>query len=253
MRARHFLLAVALTSICVQSRACTLKMAMEQWPPYVYLDAKGHPAGRDIELARAILKEARCTLVLQKEFPAARRQILFQQGELDLLLAASDTKERRAYARFSIAYRHESVGLFTTPAKLSRYRHLTNFGAIQKEKVALLAPRVGWYGRDYARNQPGLQAGGRLSTFGNFQQGIRMLDAERADLILGDSAALRYEAQQQGLSIAALPFVVLRAPVHLMLNAASTSQAELDGINAAIARLEKSGALSAIRNRYGVH
>lgn len=251
MRARHFFLAVALTSIWVPGRACVLKMAMEQWPPYIYLDAKARPAGLDIELVQAIMKEARCTLALQKELPAARRQIQFQQGELDLLLAASDTRERRAYARFSIAYRHESVGVFTTPAKLPRYRHLTNLGAIQKEKVTLLAPRIGWYGPDYARNQPGLQAGGRLSTFGNFQQGILMLDAERADLILGDSAALRYEARRQGFGIAALPFVVLRAPVHLMLNAANTSHAELDRINAAIARLEKNGALPAIRARYG--
>ncbi|MDC8760194.1 substrate-binding periplasmic protein [Janthinobacterium fluminis] len=253
MRARHFLLALALPAISVPALPCNLKLAFEHWPPYVYRDAQARPTGLDFELVAAILKEARCTLVVEKELPAARRQMLFQQGELDLMLAASETKDRQAYARFSVAYRHESVGLFTMSAKLAKYRHLDTFAAIQQAHVPLLAPRVGWYGRDYARAMPGLEASGSLNTFGSFRQGIRMLDAERAELILGDSAALRYEAKRQGLAIAALPFVVLRAPVHLMLNASSTSQAELDDINAAIARLEKRGTLPAIRARYGEH
>ncbi len=251
MRARHFLLVMALTPATVPALSCSLKLAFEHWPPYIYRDAKSLPTGLDFELAQAILNEAHCALVVEKELPAARRQLLFEQGELDLMLAASDTKERRAYARFSVPYRHESVGLFTTPQKLPKYRHLASFAAIQKERVSLLAPRVGWYGRDYARALPALTAVGSLNTFGSFHQGILMLDAERAELILGDGAALRYEAKQQGLAIAALPFVVLRAPVHLMLNANSTSKAELAGINAAIARLEQRGTLAAIRAKYG--
>ena len=78
-----------------------------------------HGTGMDLELTRAILKEAGCTLTLQQELPPARRQILFEQGGLDLLLAASDTPERRRYARFSAAYRYESVGLFTRPERLA--------------------------------------------------------------------------------------------------------------------------------------
>lgn len=251
MRVRHFLFALALPALALPAQCCSLRMAFEQWPPYIYHDAQARPMGLDFELAKSILKEAGCALVVQGELPAARRQILFQQGELDLMLAASETPERRRYARFSVAYRHEMVGLFTTRNKLARYRHLGSLAAIQKERVALLAPRVGWYGDTYARALPALEKSGHFSTFGNFNQGIRMLDAERAELILGDSAALRYEARQQGVAIAALPLVILRAPVHLMLNAASTSAAELEQINAAIARLEKNGTLAAIRARYG--
>lgn len=251
MRARHFFLLMALLPAAVPAQSCSLRLAFEHWPPYIYRDAAARPTGLDFELAQAILREARCALRIEKELPTARRQLLFQQGELDLMLAASDTRERRAYARFSVAYRHESVGLFTTQQKHSKYRHLDSFTALRKAHVALLAPRVGWYGRDYARALPALQADGSLDTFGSFQQGIRMLEADRAELILGDSAALRYEAKQQGLAIAALPLVVLRAPVHLMLNANSTSKADLDEINAAIVRLEKNGALAAIRAKYG--
>jgi polar amino acid transport system substrate-binding protein len=48
-----------------------------------------------------------------------------------------------------------------------------------------------------------------------------------------------------------LPLVVLRAPVHLMLNQQTTTQADLDRINNAIARLQRAGVLDAIRSRYG--
>jgi polar amino acid transport system substrate-binding protein len=251
MRARPVVIAAALAALTFQARACTLTMALEQWPPYVYSSAKTGITGLDLELARAILKEAGCTLLIQPELPTARRQVLFQKGELNLMLAASDTPERHRYARFSAPYRYESVGVFTTADKLAKYRHLAGFDAIAKGRLSLLAPKVGWYGRDYARALPALEQSGQLSTFGSFQQGVRMLGAGRAELIVGDTTALRYEARRQGVKLAALSFVALRASVHLMLHAASTTPAQLEAINGAIVRLEQGGELAAIRARYG--
>lgn len=253
MEARHVLAAMAFIGCAAGARvqACQLSMAMEQWPPYIFSHAQGAPSGLDMELAQAILKEAGCSLRLLPELPTARRQVLFEQGGIDLLLAASLTPERRRHARFSIAYRHESVGLFTRTSLLSQYQHLSSLDLLLKRKLSLLAPKVGWYGPAYARLQPRLAEAGQLSTFISFQQGVRMLDAGRADLIMGDRAALRHEAREQGVAITPLPLVVLRAPVHLMLNRRSTTQAELDRINAAIARLEAQGVLTHIRSRYG--
>ena len=77
-----------------------------------------------------------------------------------------------------------------------------------------------------------------------------MLDAGRADLLMGDVLAVRHEARLQGVALSTLPFLALRAPVHLMLNAHSTSTADLARLNAAITRLEQRGALAAIRSSY---
>ncbi|MFA6067396.1 MAG: ABC transporter substrate-binding protein, partial [Janthinobacterium sp.] len=114
----------------------------------------------------------------------------------------------------------------------------------------MLAPKVGWYGAQYAAARPALEKAGRLNTFGSFQQGIRMLEADRADLLLGDVLAVRHEARLQGVALNTLPFLVLRAPVHLMLNARTTSADDLARLNAAITHLEQRGALAAIRARY---
>jgi len=244
-----FMVASALPA---QAAPCQMKMALEQWPPYVYTRPDGPPAGLDLELAQAIFKEAGCALQLLPALPTARRQRQFEQGGLDLLLAASDTAERRKYARFSLAYRFESVSVFTRSANLARYREVRSVEALAGKNLSLLAPKLGWYGAAYAHVRPRLLESGHLSTFLSFEQGLRMLDAGRAELILGDTAALRHEAREQGIAIAPLPFIVLRAPVHLMLNKHSTTQAELDLLNAAILRLEKQGVLAEIRGRYGV-
>lgn len=253
MQVRHLFYAMLWLATGAHAATCDLKLAPEQWPPYVYFTPQGAATGLDWELAQAILKEAGCTLTAQPELPTARRQRLFEQGQLDLLLAASDTAERRQYARFSVPYRYEVVGLFTRSSHRAQYLHLGSLDALARDQLPLLAPKVGWYGPAYARLQPALEASGKLSTFISFQQGIRMLDAGRADLILGDSGALRYEAKAQGVAISPLPLVVLRAPVHLMLNKETTTQADLNRINSAIARLEHNGTLAAIRARYGEH
>jgi polar amino acid transport system substrate-binding protein len=252
MRAHPFLLA-ALCLAAAPAWACHLRMASESWPPYIYSGSNGEAMGADVELVRAIMQEAGCTLDIVAELPTLRREVLFRQGKLDLMLAASRTEERRGYARFSAAYRHERVGLFAATDKQAQYAKIDSFDAIARQRIAVLAPRAGWYGPDYARAASAQDAGAWRNTFGTFRQGIQMFRAGRAELIMGDAAALQHEARQQGVALAALPYVPFSAPVHLMLNAASTTPGELDRINGAIARLEQSGALATIRARYGLH
>ena len=250
MRLRHVLLAATLLGSVLPAQACRMTMALEQWPPYLYRDAQGSYTGLDLELLQAIFNEAHCTLVTLPELPTARRQLLFQTGGLDLMLAASETPERQSYARFSISYRDEAVGVFGKAGTHAAQRHVGSFGQLARGKATLLAPKVGWYGAQYAAARPALEKDGRLNTFGSFRQGILMLDAGRADLLLGDVLAVRHEARLQGVALTTLPFLALRAPVHLMLNARSTSTADLARLNAAITRLEQRGVLAAIRARY---
>lgn len=252
MRARPFFLA-ALCLAAVPAYACHLRMASESWPPYIYSGDGGEPAGADVELAQAIFREAGCTLEVVPELPTLRREILFRQGKLDLMLAASRTEERRRYARFSVPYRHERVGLFAATDKLPQFAKIDSFDAIVRQRIAVLAPRAGWYGPEYARAAAAQDAGAWRNTFGTFRQGIQMFRAGRAELIMGDTAALQHEARQQGVALTALPYVPFSAPVHLMLNASSTTQEQLARINSAISRLEQSGALATIRTRYGLH
>jgi polar amino acid transport system substrate-binding protein len=251
MQVMRLLLAALALHCAGLASACQLRIAPEEWPPYFY-NTKDGLGGVDYELLRAIVDQAGCTLRIEKEMPPARRNVLFLQGKLDLQMAATATEARRGFARFSLPYRQETVSLFTLPEKLDKYRSIASFHAINALKASLLAPRLGYYGDDYERALPLLNAEGRRSTFGSFEQGIKMLEAGRGDVIMGDALALRHAARALNVKIVALPYIPFRAPVHLMLNAASTTQAQLARINQAISQLEQDGALPAIRARYGI-
>ncbi|MFB9241615.1 transporter substrate-binding domain-containing protein [Massilia antarctica] len=248
------LLAAAVLLASAQARACSrpLNMVSEEWPPYSFTNEDNLQTGLDMDMAKAILKEAGCTLVTAPPLPTVRRMLLFERGDFNLMLAATDTPERRRFARFSDAYRNETVALFVLARDYARYAAIGGMAALARGESAVLVPRVGWYGTDFAHAAPGLRASGRLFDFGTFEQGVRMLGAGRAPLIMGDRAAVLYEAQRQKLVLRQLPFVVHQAPVHLMLSRASTTQDDLARVNAAIARLEKNGTLQALRERYGL-
>lgn len=250
MSGSKILLAAALCSMVTPGIACSLKLAPEPWPPYILINDQGALSGLDYELVQAIMKEAGCTLQVETALPSLRRQMAFRQGRIDLTLGASDTPERRSFARFSLPYRNETVGLFAAPDKLARYRGVDGFDALLKQRVTLLTPRGGWYGETYAKAQAELDGSGQRSPFSSYEQGVKMFQAGRASIIMGDVAALRYEAKRLGVALAALPWTPFRAPAHLMLNATSTTIADLNRINAAIARLEQNGTLAAIRTRY---
>ncbi len=250
MRAPSLLLAAMLLLLCQDAASCRLRATTGQWVPFIYTAPDGTPAGLDIELGRAILTEAGCELVLLDEIPNLRRDVQFKEGKLDLLMAASDLPERHAYARLSSPYRMETVRLHTWHANAEKYRHV-DFDSIIRDKLTILAPNSGWYGPDFARHKEKLKELGLLSTFNTFSQGLKMMAAGRSELILGDATAMRYEAQLAKLNLAALPTLLVNAPVRLMLSKASTTEADLARINAAIARLEQRGTLRAIRSRYG--
>jgi polar amino acid transport system substrate-binding protein len=227
--------------------ACTLRLPLINIP----LPAPGaERKGMDLELADAITTEAKCTLVFSDGISRLRRDLLFSQGQVDLMLAASSTPERQAIARFTTPYRMEVVRLFATPDNLARYDSVKSFDDILRLGERVLAPSGGWYGPDYASAEPKLQARGQLSTYKSFDQGLKMLEAGRGGLIMGDFLGLKKSAATTGVPIAPLAFVVLRAPVHLMLNRATITEADLQRINSAIARLEARGILRSIRHKY---
>ena len=253
---RALILALLAGAVLAAPPACAcskpISLITEEWPPYAFSADGAGQTGLDIELTEAILREAGCTLVTEPYVPAVRRLMMFQRGETDLLLAASDTPERRRFARFSSPYRFESIGLFTLASNFERYRDIAGFGELATANITLLAPTTGWYGKDYERARARMKESGRLSTFGTVQQGMRMLGAGRAQLIMGDAAAITHEARNQKLALRQLPKVVLQAPVHLMFSRATVTADDVAGINAAIARLERNGTLKAIRAGYGL-
>lgn len=236
-----------------RAEACSgaLSLATGQWEPYGYYDANRRFTGIDADMVRAIFAEANCQLVELDPMPPTRNLSLFEIGEVDFMSGASRTPERLKRAYFSIPYREETVGMFALADSAASYRAIRSFADFVAGPLSLVAPRAGWYGQAFEDQIPALQKAGRLSRFGDFGQGIRMLAAGRATFMLGDAAAVEHAAAREGVKVQPLPFWVLQAPVHLMFSRVTVRQADVARIDAAIVRLQRRGALDQIRRSYG--
>jgi polar amino acid transport system substrate-binding protein len=229
-----------------------IRLGTGQQEPYGYYDKQKRFVGLDADMVRAILKEAGCTLIELPKMPASRNLLLFEKGKLDLLFGSSITPERLHMAHFSIAYRDETVGLYALAAKFDEVAAgIDSFADFLSGPGALLGPRAGWYGADYERQVPALKRGGRLSLYGDVDEGVRMLAAGRAPLMLADAGMMDNAAARLGVKVRALPFWVVQAPVHLMFSKATVSPEDVRRIDAAIARLQQRGTFEQIRQSYG--
>lgn len=247
-------LIIALQILDSKAATCSkpIRMAVEQWPPYVYTDENNQPAGIDVELTQAIFNEAACQLIIKAELPMKRRQIEFEAGQLDMLVAASITPEREAYSRFTIPYRTESVGLFSLPKNYGRYKDISSFDQILREKIIILAPNAGWYGDEYKNYHQQLHSSQLLYTFEHFSVGLKMLENERGSLIMGDTGAILASERILNLKIQPLPWRIIEDKISLMLSKKSTTEQDVQILNAAIDRLEKKGTLKKIMSKYGL-
>ncbi len=152
-------------------------------------------------------------------------------------------------AYFSHPYRQEKVAMYALAG--SPHLGVRSFAAFLALPLTLLAPRVGWYGEDYARHAATLQEQHRLSQFNGMRQGVQMLAAGRSQIILGDAASIEHAAARQGVKVAPLPFLLVSAPVYFMLNKKTLTRADVERLDLAIERLRQRGTLAAIRAAYG--
>lgn len=229
-----------------------LTIQSSDYAPYIYKDQQGKLAGLDVELVRVIFKEAGCAYSFAPLVAPQRMVEMVSLGKTDIMLAASESDERRQANRFGIAYRNESVSLVGLAGRVDAYRDVASFQTLRERRVRLLMPKAGWFGPAYERAKPALRAAGLGVEFTYMNLGIRMLAAGRGTLILSDTAAMFAAAKQEGVAIEALPFVVYKTPVHMMFSKASVGEHDIAQLNAATARLEKNGTLQAIRAAYGM-
>lgn len=230
----------------------TLSIASSDYAPYVYRDAQGKWVGLDVELMQAIFKEAGCAYRFAPLVAPKRMVETVSSGRTDVMLAASDSAERRVKNRFGPMYRYESVSLVGLAGKTDAFRQVRNFHDLKQLGLRLLLPNAGWFGEDYAQALPELRAAGQVVEFTYLDQAVRMLKAGRGALLMSDTAAIFAAARQEGVAIEAIPYTVTRAPVHMMFSMASVSEHDFQLLGDATRRLEKRGVLETIRRSYGL-
>ncbi len=237
-------------------RPCSAPIRMgilADWEPYNFTDESGKQAGLDLELSRAIFAEANCMLVEFGPLSSSGGVRLFMDGKIDLLMGASRTPARDVYAHFSRSYRGESASIFALLDSPTEVQKVSSFAQFMQQPGVLLALRIGWYGDDFENNKEQLRRDNRLADFSGYSQGVRLLGLRRAPYLLGDTVTIARAAKRQGISVVALPFQLVKAPVYMMFSRKTVSPDDVRLLDEAVERLERRGALEKIRRAYAAH
>ena len=229
---------------------CQLRMGWDPWEPYQYRNIDGDVRGVDVDLVRAILENAGCTLVTEEGRWAGLVSRL-QEGSIDLLAGATRTKARESYARFSRPYRSEDFELFVRRDDVNRY----SFDSLQSllEKGFRVGVTEGYvYGKQVEELQadPAFADQFISATVGELNY-ERLLDTT-IDGFLEDPFVVARAVRRRGMdkNILAHPLVVHSGEVNLMFSRVSVNQKLIERIDDSLAELRADGRYDEIVNKY---
>jgi polar amino acid transport system substrate-binding protein len=226
-----------------------LKAGWEYWPPYQYLNKQDELDGLDIELLKAIAKEADCTIHFY-ERPWKRHLLQIQRGQIDLAMGASFDKARSDYAYFSQATRQERVSLIVLESQVKNY-HITSLSEITQIEFNLGATRGYYYGEEYKKlmNQAAFKT--HVEEMHNDQINYNKLFLGRINGFLADPISMIHQLSSlQEKKPLSLLFDVNNADVHLMFSKKSIDQDTVGRFDAALERIRASGEYKKIMDKY---
>ncbi len=235
-----------------QAKAETLAIGWEVWYPFQYRNQQQELVGLDLDIVKAILKEAKFDAAYT-ELPWQRNLNYVKSGEIDVAMGASITEERRAYSYFSEDYRKEKIVLVVRKGTKKQIQ-LTSLSSLQSSKYLIGVETGYYYGERYQaliKNQAFKQ---HIVEVLDIEQNIKMLIKGRIDGLLADPVTIaafieKYHIEDE---IEIHPLPIYETSIHLMLSHKSFSIQQLERINAAIVKLKKAGRLDDIFKKYAI-
>lgn len=191
----------------------TLRVGWGHSPPYQIETPQG-PAGLDIEL---LMLWAQAAGVRLQWFRAtwARQLIEVQAGTLDLMMSATPSEDRRAFADFTAAYRQENLGLIALAGQgleVSDLRELEG----RPVKIGLMRGMAFQPSLAQTLARPGLQ--GQLVPLRGDDVTLAALRARRLTYILSDVVSITHMAAQEPGDPVSVALTFPPAPVHVLVS-----------------------------------
>ncbi|WP_429051997.1 substrate-binding periplasmic protein [Aeromonas veronii] len=226
-------------------------MGWVDWQPFSYRNEQQQLRGLDVELLNAIFLRAGYQAKFN-EMPWARVLHELKFGTVQLTMSANITAERQQYARFSHPYREEETAIIIRRQDAERWRGITTLEQLINTPDFHIGVLKGFdYGNTFRQlmARPDLQP--RLQMRLRLDQLLKMLQGGRIQGFILDPHGLqgwqgKDEAQDQLYALLRIEVT----PVHLMLSKESTTEAQLQRINQAIAQLKQSPDYQQILDRY---
>ncbi|MEQ5836303.1 transporter substrate-binding domain-containing protein [Marinobacter sp. NFXS9] len=187
------LLGVGLILLAAASHAeCRLRVGWDDWPPYIVYE-NGEFQGLEYDLLIATADAAGCEIEMLR-VPWVRALKMLENRSLDLLYGAGYSKERAAFAKYSLPYRQEQFVLMTLDNTPSTARSVSLGSWIQSapgnrgRNLGLF--RGDFYGKKMERVLEDNQSAVKLIRLGSNEQMVEMLARGRLDgFVIEDSVA----------------------------------------------------------------
>lgn len=249
-----YLLLWCISSLAVAEPICPqpLRVHLDLHAPSAYLGAQGELQGMDTEQVKLILQQAGCSWRFSTT-PMTGARILksLQQGDIDVMIRATDTADRQQYAWFSIPYRQELVALFSRRQQMLPVPF--SYAAALSQGLTMIGPASGQYDAEFEHYRPLFKAQNLYTPYPDAFVGTELLFATpgRGDLLLVDADIFYHQLGTARLAqIQLVAGSLTITPAHLMFSKKTVSESTVTAINRAIRILRRDGRLAKIEQSY---
>lgn len=235
---RGFILVLALLLLSSPAAAEPWRIVCdENFPPYNFVE-QGRVAGLDAEIIEALVRRAGGTPQIEPQ-PWVRVQDMLERGEVDAAFQFVGRADRFEKYIMVGPFRTGQTVFAARPGHGIRWRDLAD---LRNYRIGTI--RGYTYGTAFD-NDATLT---KEAAAGDYSQLVRMLAAQRFDLVIGDRETLSYFARRNTLRLDMLSPPLAEVPRYIAVPRTRADRAER--LTGALASLRRDGTLMAILKRW---
>lgn len=233
------LLALFLLSLlCWPASATKVTVGVNHSPPYRILE-EDSVGGFYVDVFNALAEELDWS-VEYRVAPFRRVLWMLETGDADIMLGALPTPEREAYMDFTVqAFPPEPKHFFhVAPENL-----ITEYADLQGKVIGVL--RGSTYAPDFDEDATLI-----LEPATSYKNLMRMLEAERIDLVVAPELVGRHTAARASERISVSPFTLRGTRSYIAVSRQSDIMTRREELQQAMQSLRKNGTIERIHHRY---
>lgn len=222
-------------------------------PPYSFLNAQQELTGYRIEFMQQIFGRLGCKLEILTDSPWKRSLKLLESGDIDVLMNASKSAEREAYAFFSSAYEQERVALYVKAGQQQRHSTVRNLQDIAARGLNVGVIRGNYYGEPFASIQQKSDLSKHVIEAIDKPSLYFLLLKDRVQLYLdyypNGMLALRDEKLDKQIVLHPMSPLVI-GQVHFMFSRQSVSPVFVRRFDQELLRMQQDGSVLKLQQKY---
>lgn len=232
------------------SRNCKFTMGFDVWEPYQFIGFGRKVQGLDIELIHLVADKLNCDVDYRQD-SWGNLLVLLKKGEIDFVLGASITEERKSFALFSEPYRSEEFQLYIRADEEHKYRQATVIDFIRdNNKLGTIGEY--FYGDELSNLMDDEKYSGLFKpAFMGEINLARLLDGD-IDGFLEDSFVGASLIRRKGLDkyIAAHQAKINTGEVYVMFSRTTVKPEVVKSFNVALREIKKNGEYDKLVQKY---